>query len=233
MNAPDAKSNELAGVAGITAVLRERVAAEHNRRTEELKREADRAAQRLTERLATAATFRLVLEGSGGGEWHLVVRDGNMRVEALGDEGPGGPKLSDPAEGARDVGTDAEEARPVVTVFQSVEAWQRLLEAGQGFFTAGGGTELNQDRIARLRQLSGAIEFRLTDVDGGDPVLVSMQLGPARERLAATTTITLRADVARRIRAGELPPQQAMMQGLVQLGGDVSLAMQVAIALFM
>jgi hypothetical protein len=60
-----------------------------------------------------------------------------------------------------------------------------------------------------------------------------MQLGGGRERLAPATTLTVRATDAQRLRTGELQPPQAMMQGLVQIGGDASLAMQVGVALFM
>ena len=191
-------------------VLRDRVAAAHNRRTAELRGAAAEAARRLAGRLAVAATLRLVLEGAGGGEWHLVVRDGEMRVETASDDAP------------------------VMTVFQSVVDWQRLLAAGKGLFVGrGGGVELSPARVARLRALSGALEFRLTEVDGGQPVKVLLQLGGARERRAPATTLTLRAEDAQRMHAGELAPPQAMMQGLVQLAGDAALAMQVGAALFM
>jgi hypothetical protein len=194
----------------VEAILRDRVAAAHVRRTAELRHAADEAARRLADRLTVAATLRLVLEGAGGGEWYLVVRDGEMRVETASDD------------------------VPVMTVFQSVADWRRLLAADKGLFAAGGGgTDLSPARVARLQALSGALEFRLTEVDGGEPVSVQLQLGAARERLAPATTITLRAEDAQRMRTGELAPPQAMMQGLVQLAGDMSLAMQVGAALFM
>jgi hypothetical protein len=190
-------------------VLRERVAAAHNRRTDELRAQADAAASRLAERIAVAATLRLVLEGPDGGEWYLVLRDGRMEVMSASTE------------------------VPVVTIFQSTECWTRLLAAGKGFLAAGGGPELDPGRVARLEAIAGAIEFRLTEVDDGEPVAVVMQLGGGHERLAPATTLTLRAADAQRLRTGELPPPQAMMQGLVQIGGDASLAMQIGVALFM
>lgn len=201
MSAPESSVGE---------VLRDRVAAAHNRRTAELRRAADEAGRRLADRLAVAATLRLVLEGAEGGEWHLVVRDGEMRVETASDDAP------------------------VMTVFQSVADWQRLLAAGKALLGAGGGgVELSPARVARLRALSGALEFRLTEIDGEEPVRVLLQLGGARERRAPATTVTLRAEDAQRMRTGELAPPQAMMQGLVQLAGDTALAMQVGAALFM
>jgi hypothetical protein len=195
--------------ASVETVLRERVAAAHNQRTDELRAQADAAARRLAERLAVAATLRLVLDGTGGGEWYLVLRDGRMEVDS------------------------ASTKTPVVTIFQSAESWTRLLAAGKGFLAAGGGPELDAGRVAKLEAITGAIEFRLTEVDDGAPVAVVMQLGGGRERLTPATTLTLRAADAQRLRSGELQPPQAMMQGLVQIGGDASLAMQVGVALFM
>ncbi len=195
--------------ASVDSVLRERVAAAHNQRTDELRAQADAATRRLTERLAVAATLRLVLEGADGGEWYLVLRDGRMEV------------------------TSASNEAPLVTIYQSAESWARLLAAGKGFLAAGGGPELDAGRAARLQTIAGAIEFRLTEVDDGGPVTVVMQLGGGHERLTPTTTLTLRAADAQRLRTGELQPPQAMMQGLVQIGGDASLAMQVGVALFM
>lgn len=198
-----------APAASIETVLRERVAAAHNQRTEELRAQAEAAERRLAERLGVAATLRLVLEGQGGGEWYLVVREGVMRIERASDEAP------------------------VVTVFQRTESWERLLAAGKGFLAAGGGPELDAGRVARLKAIAGAIEFHLTEVDDGGAVDVLMQLGGGSERLTPKTTLTLRAADAQRLRSGELQPPQAMMQGLVQIGGDASFAMQVGVALFM
>jgi len=194
----------------VEAILRERVVVAHNRRTAELRRAGDGSERRLSDRLAVVATLRLVLEGAGGGEWYLVVRDGEMRVEATSDDAP------------------------VVTVFQSVLDWQRLLVAGKGLFAAGGGgVELNPVRVARLKALAGALQFRLTEVDDGEPVSVLLQLGGSLQRLAPATTLTLRAEDAQRMRAGELAPPQAMVRGLVQLAGDASLAVQIGAAFFM
>ena len=193
----------------IEAVLRDRVAAAHDRRTAELRTQVEAAERRLAERLAVTVTFRLVLEGPGGGAWHLVLRDGAMHVERATD------------------------ATPLITVFQNVDGWERLLAAGGHLFTAAGGPEFSPGRVARLEAIAGALEFRLLEVDAGDPVSVIVQLGGGRERLDATTTITLRAADAQRLRSGDLTPPQAMMQGLVQIGGDASLAIQVGIALFM
>ena len=199
-----------AAEANVETVLRDRVAAAHNRRTEELHRGTETAARRLADRLATAATFRLVLEGPGGGEWYLVLRDGMMRVEASSDEAP------------------------VLTLFQAIEGWRRLLAAEAGFFGGDPGrTELSRERVARLKVLSGALEFRLSGVEGGRPVIALLQLGAGRDRLAPTTVLTLRAEDARLIRTGELTPQEAVMRGLVQMSGDLSLAIQVGFALFM
>jgi hypothetical protein len=195
---------------GIESVLRDQVAAAHNRQTDELRRAARGAAQQLADRIATRATFRLVLEGDGGGEWFLVIRDGEMRV------------------------TESDDEPPLISVYQTVDGWQRLHAAGAAMLGAGGGrVQLTPDRVTRLRALRGALEFRLTEVDASDGVTVVLQLGGDRGRVPSTTVITLRAADAMRMRSGELPPPQAMMQGLVQLAGDVSFAVQVGTALLM
>jgi hypothetical protein len=68
--------------ASVETLLREQVAAVHNRRRAELCQAGSPSERRLSDRLAVVATLRLVLEGAGGGERYLLARDGDMRVEA-------------------------------------------------------------------------------------------------------------------------------------------------------
>ena len=62
--------------------------------------------------------------------------------------------------------------------------------------------------------------------------MILVQFG-AGDRAQPRCTVSLRAEDALRLQAGELTPQAAFMQGLVKLEGDLAFAMQVGTALFL
>lgn len=190
--------------------LREQVAPRPGRRIETLRTEIARLERELADRLGAQATVQLVLEGDGGGEWYLNLREGEMRVG------------------------DRPDSPPLVRVYQSREDWEALTRAE---LAAGGGAppaaDLTRSRLERLRGLEGTMEFRLGTGDGEAAAerRIVVQFGQG-ERAAPRCTISMRADHARRLQSGELAPQAAFMQGLVKLQGDVAFAMQVGAALF-
>jgi hypothetical protein len=187
--------------------LRERVAPRSWRRIEELRAQVVRLEREIEERLRAEATIEIVLEGPGGGTWYLNLRQGETRVEA------------------------APAAPPLVRIYQSREDWEALarLQLAAGGGPPGTAGELTRTRIERLRALAGAIEFRLAADSGEHRVVVQFGGG---ERATPRCTVRLRAADAARLQAGELMPQAAFMQGLVQLDGDMAFAMQVAATLF-
>jgi hypothetical protein len=186
--------------------LREQVAPRARRRIEDLRGQVTRLQAELDDRLAAEATVQLVLEGEGGGTWFLHLAAGDMQV------------------------SDRAPSDPIVRVYQSRDDWEALARAqlASGAANAPMGGDLTRSRIARLRAIQGTLEFRLTD-DASEQT-IQVQLGPG-DRTPPRCTIRVRAEDARRMQAGELPPQIAFMQGLVKLEGDLAFAMQVGAAL--
>ena len=186
--------------------LREQVAPRVARRVEELRQQVVRLEAEIADRLAAEAVVELVLDGDGGGRWFLRLAGGQMEV-------------------ATETGSP-----PLVRVFQSRGDWEALARAQ----AAGGGTgapvgaDLTRTRIDRLRGLQGGLEFRLLEDDGERAVHVHFGAG---ERAAPRCTLRMRAEDARRLQAGDLPPQVAFLSGLVKIEGDVAFAMQVGAAL--
>jgi SCP-2 sterol transfer family len=186
--------------------LREHVAPRSARRIAQLKADIARLQRELDDRLAAEATVQLVLEG--GGTWYLNLRDGETRV------------------------ADVPDSPPIVRLYQERKDWESLVQvqlAGRGGLPALA-PELTRSRIERLRALDGAIAFRLASPDGDRTVRV--QFGKA-DPMQPRTTVSLRAEDALRLQAGELTAQAAFMQGLVKLEGDLAFAMQVGTALFL
>lgn len=190
------------------AFLLEHVVPHSAARVAELHSQIARLERELEDRVAAEATVELALEGEGGGTWYLNLRGGETR---LGDR---------------------PEQPPIVRVRQSRADWEalagaRLAQTGG----PGGGSDLTRSRVERLRGLDGALAFRLVLEDGRDArVVVQFGRGQSAE---PRCVLSMRAADARRMQAGELPPQAAFMQGLVKLEGDLAFAMQVGAALFM
>lgn len=191
-----------------TTFLREHVLPRASRRVDELRAQVQRLQAELQDRLAAEATLELVLEGDGGGRWLMHLHDGGLQL------------------------VDTAPSPPLVRVFQSRADWEALAQA-QLAGGAGGtpvGADLTRTRVDRLRGIQGALEFRLATDAGEHSVHVQFGSG---ERTPPRCTLRMRADDARRLQAGEVPPQVAFLQGLVKLEGDVAFAMQVAAALLM
>jgi putative sterol carrier protein len=184
--------------------LREQVAQRAARRIEMLRSQIAKLEAELDDRLAAEATVELRLEGEDGGVWYLNLRGGEMSV------------------------ADRPEFPPLVRLHQRRADWEALAGGAPGLPSGGG--DLTRSRIERLRGLEGAIEFRL-EVDEGERRVV-VQFGQG-EPPPPRCTVRLKAETARTLRAGELTPQAAFMQGLVRLEGDVAFAMQVGAALLL
>jgi hypothetical protein len=158
------------------------------------------------------------LDGRGGGEWLLQVRDGSLGVDP----------------GSR--------ATAAFSVVQSVEDWRGALWEGRGgaigrhaaeLFRAGGSAasrigELiggSAAALAQIQALSALLRVSITDGEGGDWSL-GVKLGPGEIPSEATTSVSLRSEDADAMASGELNPLEAFMGGRIQIAGDVTLLMQ-------
>ena len=158
-------------------------------------------------------TLGVKLEGEGGGEWRIHLKDGAMKVE------PG--SVEDAA----------------FTVIQSVDDWRGALWEGRGgafgkqsraLFEPGAGSgagALPPSALAQLQMLRGVIKMVVGGGPGGDWA-VAFKLGPGPIPEQPTTTVTVSADDAAALERGELDPMQAFMSGRIQIAGDMTLLMQ-------
>lgn len=162
------------------------------------------------------------LAGEGGGEWLFEIKDGKLRV----------------AQGSRN---DA-----AFSIVQSVEDWRGALWEGRGgaigqqasaMFRPGGlssaqaaapggmGGAPSPAALQQMRALNGMIRMTVTGAQGGD-WSVAFKLGPGDVPAEPTTTVTISSDDAAAMQAGTLNPMQAFMEGRIQVGGDMTLMMQ-------
>ena len=154
------------------------------------------------------------LDGEGGGQWRLHLKDGGLRVE-------------------RGAVEDA-----AFTVIQSVDDWRGALWEGRGgafgrqsqaLFQPGAGGAgagaMPPSALAQLQMLRGVIKMVVTGDQGGDWA-VSFKLGPGAAPPQPTTTVSVSAEDAGALERGELDPMQAFMAGRIQVAGDMTLLMQ-------
>jgi hypothetical protein len=155
------------------------------------------------------------LEGRGGGQWLLYLSDGSLSVEA----------------GSRD--------GAVLTLLQSVDDWRGALWQGRGgtfgrgltsFFHPGAIQAADapppESRVLeQFKTLAGSIELRVTGGEGG-AWSATIVLGPGEIPAEPTTTLTVSEADSEALEKGELDPLRAFMSGRIQIGGDMSLLMQ-------
>jgi hypothetical protein len=163
-------------------------------------------------------TFGVRLEGEGGGEWLVHLRDGSVRVER----------------GAC--------ATAAFSLVQSVADWRGALWEGRGgalgrqaaaVFRPGSGAAARAGELgafsaaalAEMQALSGMVRLCVTGGDGGD-WSVALKLGPGEIPAEATTTVSIRAEDVDAMERGELGAIEAFMGGRIQVAGDVALLMQ-------
>jgi putative sterol carrier protein len=194
----------------------EQVPSQFNRLLEEQEQaaagaDAEYAQQVLDCMRAVTATIRVDVQGEGGGTWFLNICEGRM---AAGD--------------------DAEYA-PFLTMIQDAASYERLVaEAGDsalgmlgGLSGLAGEMKLTRARIDNLTGVGGSLQFTLSG-DAGFTLLTHFGSDPLPEQ--PTTTITVDPEGYRKLRAGEIQAHEAFMSGLIQVEGDMQLAMQLALA---
>ena len=157
-------------------------------------------------------TLGVKLDGDGGGEWKLHLKNGELTV----------------APGSTD---DA-----AFTVLQSVVDWRGALweERGGAFGKqsrslfepgSGGPGSMPASALAQLQMLRGVIKMVVSGGAGGDWA-VAFKLGPGPAPAEPTTTVSVTADDASALERGELDAMQAFMSGRIQIAGDMTLLMQ-------
>jgi hypothetical protein len=167
-------------------------------------------------RAAHDITVAVRLEGEGGGEWALDVKDGTLRVRGAGEPGPA----------------------PVVSLWQTVQDW-RALAAGED----GANVDLAPPQATALdalfvdpasRQIMGAVKgqvrFEVTGYNGRD-WWMHVKFGADGGKREPDATILIDAGTYAAILARKLMPPEAYFSGKIQLRGDTGLAMQLAMAM--
>jgi putative sterol carrier protein len=124
-------------------------------------------------------------------------------------------------------------AEPFMTVSQSDADWARFTGGMTGFFGGDSRRTFGRSRMDRVRALKGAVRFVFTGLADGGSWTCVLSFGGSPRPAEPQTTVTVAADVVKKIQAGQLDPQTAFMQGQVKLSGDPGLAMQLGMALFM
>ncbi len=192
--------------------FKEKVAPQFRRRIEDLRRQLLSVEQQIQERMTAQATVRVVIEGEGGGTWYLNVNNGEMTV-----------------------GTEAA-FPPLMTVYQprSYFDWAVSIATDAGVFGPGARTnqsELTRSRIERLKALKGLIKFTFTHLPDGGEHSFFLQLGDGERPATPQTILSMKAEDAQKMARGELNAQMAFMGGIIQVTGDMALAMQFGAAL--
>ncbi len=123
---------------------------------------------------------------------------------------------------------------PFLTVRMSREAWEVFTSGAVavGFFGGPDGRGgLTRSRIERLRGIRGTVRFTLAGLPEAGRWTFEVALGEA-PRDQPDASVTLSVETAAKLRSGQLLPQTAFLQGLVQIAGDVALLTRLAGALF-
>jgi len=168
------------------------------------------AKKRHADLLANQSATRVVLEGKGGADLYLVIKDGAMQVSKQAPACDVMMAMALPFEalevGLEELADDIEAAVPKV---KKRIARMRPAEAQKMF-----------ERVKAEPLLFHQI---LKDTPDFDEILIKIAVGSGTPPAKPTFTVTVDYDTFEEIRAGKVKPQ-AMMSKL-QLSGDVSKAM--------
>jgi putative sterol carrier protein len=130
---------------------------------------------------------------------------------------------------------DAPDHPPFLTMRQDTETYRRLAsEAGDSAMALLGGLsglagemKLTQQRIDDLADVKGLLRF-CVEGDAGFEILTHFGSDPIPDEPG--TSISVDEEAYRDLRSGELNPQDAFMNGRIQIEGDMQMAMQLALA---
>lgn len=169
------------------------------------------AARVLDSMKSVNATLRIDVRGEGGGSWFLNVRGGAVTADESADQAP------------------------FLTLVQDRSDFEALVaEAGDsplnllgGLSGLSGAMKLTRLRIDNLAGMNGLLQFTLNG-EGGFTLFIHFGSEPLPDE--PTAKIGVQAEGYRKLRSGEVDPQQAFMDGTIQVEGDMQLAMQLALA---
>lgn len=192
--------------------FKEKVAPQFSRRIDDLRRQILSLEQQVQERLNAHGSVRIVVEGEGGGTWHLNVDKGEMTVTA---------EAASP---------------PVMTVYQprAYFDWAVSMAEDTGLFGPSARNnqgELTKSRLERLKMLKGLLQFTFTHTPEGGEHSFCIHFGDGERPAAAQTVMTMKAEDAQKLARGELNPQMAFMSGVIKVTGDMALALQFGAAM--
>lgn len=157
------------------------------------------------------ATLQVEVRGEGGGRFVLNVSGGELS--------PG----------------DTPTHPPFLTLVQEREDFDQLVaEAGNsalgflgGISGLAGEMKLTRAKLQALAGVTGCLRFVL---EGERGFSLLTHFGPEPPPAEPTTTITVAADVYQQLQSGELSAPDAFLAGKIAVEGDMTLAMQVALA---
>jgi len=129
--------------------------------------------------------------------------------------------------------SDQRLAEPFLTMALSETDWARFTSGMGGFLAGDTRRPFGKSRIDRIRGINGSLRFVLTGLPDASEFSCTMHFGSGPRSAEPRTTVTIPADAAAKMQAGQLDPQMAFMQGQVKLAGDAGFAMQLGMALFM
>jgi SCP-2 sterol transfer family protein len=189
----------------------DRIPAQFNRALERQRSLGEPGRRRYEAMRAVDATIRVEVEGPGGGTFFLNIRGGRMSAEATAAHAP------------------------FLTLIQDRRAFDRVSsEAGDSALALLGGLSgiagelvLTRARVENLRAVDGLIRFEVTG-EGG--FVLGTHFGTAPVPTEPKTRISVDAESYRDLRSGALDPQSAFMNHQIRVEGDMSAAMQLALA---
>lgn len=166
---------------------------------------------------APADAFSVVVRIDDAGSWTVHIRGREMRV------------------------VEGEAPRPTLWLYTTARAVDRFLEDAAGeqrflpkFATPAGASVLSDPRLVkRVAMAHGRIELALRDADGERTAIVLGFGDAARRRIdpdEAEVVVEAGLETVERMLAGELAPEDALVDGDVTLRGNRMLALQLALA---
>lgn len=182
-----------------------------NRALDEQVAKGEAAEPLLSKLRATNASITAIVEGEGGGTFHLDIVDGRMTAS------------TDPS------------AASFLTLIQDRAAFDRIVaEAGDSALALLGGVSglagemhLTPMRVQNLAAVDGLVHIEVTGEAG---FVFQTHLGTGPRPDAPDTTILLDEAAYGDLRSGALDPQSAFMNQQIQVEGDMQKAMQLALA---